>query len=336
MNATLEQWKNLFHAAEQFKQAACWKWMDNSHLFGVEDPVSKEIGYCCIMGNGGEMYGIAVYRGTRGLDSYIEAASGGDSDDIPFTQDCLMLSFDSRDDLHPEEYKRIKELGLKFRGAHAWPTFRIYEPGYYPWPIEDWEHVQFLTHALQQAIEVSRDYRSDPDALHEPEDERILTRVSAEDGANLVWSDQWLTPKPEKNESKPEFKINELRLAKIRKSLEGITEAWVMDCFYMPFPVKEDGRPYFPMMFLLADRNSGQILHFHLFDGTAVTEEIAEQFLNLIEQVKVIPKEILIIRESAVEYLGAILDTLNIEVYVVEHEPLLEEIKNGLIGSFHQ
>ena len=149
MEATLKQWQALYKAAEEFKQAACWKWMDNSHIFGVENPFSKEIGYCCIMGNGGEMYGIAVYLGTRGFDSLMEMAKGEATDEMMFIQDCLMLSFDSRGDLHPQEYKQIKELGLTFRGANAWPTFRVYEPGYYPWPIEKQEHVLFLTLALQ-------------------------------------------------------------------------------------------------------------------------------------------------------------------------------------------
>jgi len=37
--------------------------------------------------------------------------------------------FEDRDGLDKQDREVIKKLGLKFRGAHAWPMFCSYRPG---------------------------------------------------------------------------------------------------------------------------------------------------------------------------------------------------------------
>ncbi|OAS21351.1 DUF7309 domain-containing protein [Paenibacillus oryzisoli] len=142
MSPTAEQWQGLYEAAAAFKKAECWNYFENVHVFGVENPLNGDIGYCCIMGNGGELYGLAVYFG---LETLLGMLSGEEDIDPMFSQHCLMLLFDSRDELYPSELKQIKELGLKFRGANAWPTFRLYEPGFVPWPIQNEGDLTFLS-----------------------------------------------------------------------------------------------------------------------------------------------------------------------------------------------
>ena len=47
---SLQEWKSLYKAAIEFKKLAPWSWMYDTDIFGVKDPVSGKIGYCCIMG----------------------------------------------------------------------------------------------------------------------------------------------------------------------------------------------------------------------------------------------------------------------------------------------
>src|SRR6478735_5216484 len=93
---TKQQWKELYEAAERYKEAGIWRWLSNGHLFGVRDPASGEIGYCCVFGNGGEMFGLAVYMGTEGLRTIVDMLAGELDEDPIFSQHCLLFSLDDR------------------------------------------------------------------------------------------------------------------------------------------------------------------------------------------------------------------------------------------------
>ncbi|NOV01439.1 DUF7309 domain-containing protein [Paenibacillus planticolens] len=332
---SMEQWTNLYEAAAAFKRAACWEHLSNGHIFGVQNPLNGEIGYCCVMGGGGDLYGLAVYLGTEGLETLMSMFEGDSNQDPMFTQHCLMLSFDNRTELLPAEYKQIKELGLKFRGANAWPTFRLYEPGFLPWPIENQEHVLFLTLALQQAVEVAEAYKHNPDALLEGANNTFLTRVSTGEQLNLTWSDEWIEPMPIEvvmaNTADP---IDELRVAKVKKSLKKIVAIWEIDCFYMPMPIDEGERPYYPMMILIVDHESGQILHFGLAEKSEVPKKMAERLFEILDKMQVIPKGIWVCNENVANYLRQLLHAFEIEAHMILELPALEEAKEGIMDHF--
>jgi len=47
---TIIEWKNLFAAGKRFKQHEYWKYMWDADVFGVKNPETGKIGYCCVMG----------------------------------------------------------------------------------------------------------------------------------------------------------------------------------------------------------------------------------------------------------------------------------------------
>src|SRR3990170_4674903 len=154
---SVQEWRELYDAAIDFKQAKCWDWMWDSDLFGVQDPERGEVGYCCVMGRAGEHFALAVYLGTEGLESYhkIQRNDGSLSDfDAILLQKCLMASFEDRKLLTNRDFEAIKVLGLKFKGHNSWPLFRSYVPGYFPWHLNR-EEAKFLTVALRQAVDVA-------------------------------------------------------------------------------------------------------------------------------------------------------------------------------------
>ncbi|MFK7697744.1 hypothetical protein ACI5FR_33620, partial [Paenibacillus sp. HJGM_3] len=222
MQPTTAQWSDLYNAATEFKQAASWKWMRDIHLFGVKHPDYPLVGYCSVLGRAGEMFGLAVYLGSAGLRTLLDMMSGRLTEDPFYLQHCLMLSFDDREDLHPMERARIKELGLKFRGKQAWPSFRLHEPGFYPWPLQKAEEAVFLTAAIEQAIEVAQAAKGDPDTYLAWGDNGFLTRVGTrEPDGRLSWRTEWLEPEEAAVEAAglPSASaapaVDELRLAKL-------------------------------------------------------------------------------------------------------------------------
>ncbi|TDG00532.1 DUF7309 domain-containing protein [Paenibacillus piri] len=336
MEPSVTQWKHLYEAAAGFKRAGCWDWMTSGHLFGVANPANGEIGYCSIMGNGGEMFGMAVYLGTEGLETFVGMLTDSLGEDPLYAQYCLMLSFDDRKELYPQELKQIKELGLSFRGAKSWPTFRFYEPGFLPMPLASGEQVDFLTLALQQALEVARSYRDDPDALLEGEGESILTRTALPSAGGLDWASEWLEPKPVEESSIPTAEpVDELRLAKIKRKLQGRAGVWEIDCFYLPMPIKEKGeRPYYPMACLIVDQGTGQILSFEFIEKSEIANKTAALFLNVVEQIGVLPDEIWAVNERVFMYMSQMLHAFDLQAFMTLELPALQEAKEGMIQYF--
>ena len=54
-NTSLEEWVKLFKITERFKEVSPWQWIANEDIFAVVNPQNGEIGYCSILGNGGQL-----------------------------------------------------------------------------------------------------------------------------------------------------------------------------------------------------------------------------------------------------------------------------------------
>lgn len=133
---TLDELKTLYDAAIEFRKIEPWKWVKETDIFGVQNPKTNEVGYCCIMGEMGEVLAMAVYNGTEGLNGYQQIRKGQVKPEDPDSlhiQDCLIVSFENKGFVEKEDIQLINKLGYKFRGRNACPMFRSYKPGYFPW-----------------------------------------------------------------------------------------------------------------------------------------------------------------------------------------------------------
>ena len=72
-------------------------------------------------------------------------------DNLLEIQDCLMASFEDWEEIEPKDREVMKALGLKFRGRNAWPLFRSFLPGTFPWYLTAAE-ARYLTICLGQAL----------------------------------------------------------------------------------------------------------------------------------------------------------------------------------------
>ncbi len=84
------------------KRLQPWRWMSDIDMFAVVDPVSEETGYCCVLGEAGQTYGLAVYMGDEGFRTLIDIFQGN-REIYPHQQRSLLLSFNNRSDLTKED-----------------------------------------------------------------------------------------------------------------------------------------------------------------------------------------------------------------------------------------
>jgi hypothetical protein len=334
---SIQEWRNLYDAAIEFKKMECWNWMWDSDIFGVQNPISGEIGYCCVMGRAGEHFALAVYLGTEGLEGYLKIQSGEiplSSTDVLHLQNCLMASFEDRKFLQKKDLQVIKTLGLEFRGRNSWPLFRSYRPGYYPWYLSS-DEAKYLTLALRQTIDVSLRFKNDPEMFNPPTENQYLVWVPEEEKDGLRWGDEWLQPRPLEEAKIVAQPLDENQLERINRTITQRQGIWEIDSFYSPEAVKEkEERPYFPLVILWIEHHSGLILNCHLAKLTEGVSNIPEQFLKLAENIKSLPQEILVKKEETFELLEPITCKLGIKLRSVKRLIAIEEAQNSMFEFF--
>ncbi|HSJ58811.1 MAG TPA: hypothetical protein VLC95_16620 [Anaerolineae bacterium] len=251
-----QEWQHLYEAAVAFKKAAPWEWMEEDELFGVRNPETGEIGWASVMGQAGEHRALAIYLGAAGLHGFWTIHEGGEMLDptVLFEVPQLQASFEDREILTDRDRQVIKSLGLKFRGRMEWPLFRSYVPGYAPWHVMA-EEARFVAIALEQALDVARRLKENPELL-EPEEDEYLVRVQAGEG----WVDEWIEPEPFGPQAIR--RVDEARLAAVRAELPLQKSSLQVDLFMMTATIQEkrDDRPLLPYNLLVVDSQSGMIL----------------------------------------------------------------------------
>jgi len=334
---SLQEWKALYEAALEFKELAPWNWMHDTDFFGVKDPVSGEIGYCCIMGAAGEYYALGLYLGSEGLYGLSSILSGEFSefkDEALYIQNCLMASFEDRKSLQKQDLQQIKALGLTFRGRSSWPLFRNYLPGFVPWYLTG-DEARFLTVALQQAIDVSLRFKKDPWLLDHPSNDHYFVRVPDNQGENIIWKDEWLEPSPFKMEDTPVIPVEETTLHRLKKAGLQRRGIWEIDFFYVPAIVREKGeRPYYPYMSLMVDHDSTFILNFQIEKEADCKSTFAVKFADFIGRMKVMPEELLVKHYDVYRIMEPLSAELGIEIYMVDSLPALEYVKESMKEFF--
>ena len=333
---TLDEWRELYVAAEEFRNLEPWTWMSDADLFAVQDPRSREVGYCCVLGALEEVFALCVYRGAEGLAGYGEMQSwetDAHIEDLPFTQKCLMASFEDRERLHKEDRDIIKKLGLKFRGRDSWPLFRSHLPGYFPWFVTR-DEALFLTAALRQATDVAKRFNENDELLTPPEEDLVFARIPAAEGKVETWRDDWVRPEPFDRE-KPEFPpVDTQRLDRILRNSSRSPTAWEVHFFFFPAPVREGGRPFFPMMLLVMDHEKGVGLDTWLVPSWEFFAVCRGRFLDFLERVQALPSRILVCRQETASMLEPIAAALRIKIRLVKTLRQTRAFRDAMASRF--
>jgi len=333
---TLEEWKELYELAIKFKEAAPWEWMYDTDVFGVLNPETEDIGYCTVMGNNKEFYGMAIYQGPEGF-AILDKIARGDfrQEDAKYMQKCLMLSFDKRNYIEKEEMEIIKQIGVRFDNRNFWPQFRDYSPGYYPWHIDRKQAAYFMI-IIEQALEIFSKVKDNKDKYMAGVPYRILARIPKKNGTKIVWTDEYIVPKiMEKKITIPALsEKHEIISRKIKKEIDIDPEmTWEADDFFSPDPVKDDDediRPFFPRLLFFVEQRSGAVMSIGLSESAIdiITTKFRQSFLDGILKHGAFPKKLNIRNEKLAEILRPIAKILDITIVITDKMAMFDEAKN--------
>ncbi|GGA05796.1 hypothetical protein GCM10008018_59660 [Paenibacillus marchantiophytorum] len=345
LQATKEEWQQLFEVTNQFKKQAPWNWMEDDDYFLITDPESSELGCCVVFGAGKFSYGLNVYTGPNGR-LFLQELSGvtdylsDDRLELARSMCAVTVSFENRDRMHKDDLQIIRDLGYKFRGAHAWPQFRSFEPGFLP-ALPNGREVRFLIAALEQTMLVADRFREnhelyfEHDQTDEGTGEKRLHRIPKATNSGVTWSDTWLPWLEEGEFLTPYVYPNELQLRQLGKSLKTSTEIWHSDFQYISHAFGEKGeRGSYPRLSLWMSASTGLILTSELSDNPDFAQNFVEQLLNLIKTSGYKPKSIYVRSNKAFFALNESADKLGITVKLNFNLPELhmafDEIEDSL------
>jgi len=320
-------WKRLFDAALVFKALAPWQWMYDADAFGVKNPETGEIGTCAVLGRAGEVFGISVYLGSEGLTVF-EATLNGEivpgEEDVLFRMKALTLYYDDRSELDPRDLKRIKDLGYKFRGRNAWPKFRNYLPGFFPWYFSAAD-ARFMTLALEQAVEVAGRFKENPTLLEPSTRDQYLVRVAEKTGVGLTWRDEWDRPEPsERAEPAPE-PLDDARVEALKRDAprrKGMI--WEFDVRLVPTPILEGERPYYPRVILCLDQKSQMVLGTKMIGPPADAAAIGDGLMEVMERLGAAPIRMWVKRWEVLVAVAPLAERLGIEIALEKKLPTLD------------
>ena len=262
----LELWRELYQAAARLQLLAPWQWMDDTHIFGITNEHGVRL--VTVLGNMGEVFGLASYRGSAGANFLLRLLRGEfapESPDIGFYQDALLVDFVPRKDLRKEARAIIQQLDFQppVRKPKLFPEFQSHKPGYVPWFIDEAE-ARILLDDLRKAVPFAELLRANP-AIYDSRQENEFPFFPAAISEPLTLDQfEWHTIVAAPPPADPPVDTDAFDLAPILALPQPAQSVWELTAFYAHMPIGEPPRPYFPKTALGVDAVTGMILAFQL------------------------------------------------------------------------
>jgi hypothetical protein len=312
-----DEWRRAFRLAEEIRVIEPWEFMEETDIFGVEDPVSGTMGFVSVMGMLGELFAVALYEGATALYDFF-AAQDANLNAYPervLEAQQLQLSFENRDMLDRRDRELIKRMGLQLRGPQGWPMFRSYRAGFVP-SLIDQDELRFLSIALEQCLDVFPRFEADPSLLDESEDMTFLVRVPKRRGDQII----------------PIVEYDDL--FEECRGLKKSDEAFELDFFWLATPIQEGPRPFYPYVLLLVGVDSGKVLGLrmlHVEDSfEAMWGKLPRSLLEIFLDIRRVPHTVHV-RSSRLAFLiEPLSEQVPFTITPADELPVLDDAKESL------
>lgn len=325
----------LFSKIKELYDMKIWEFLSEYHLIGLGLPGRKDPFYISTIGMDQDEYGFFIFKNNNSLallnDWLIDAEQVSRQS---LGQDMLMIAFEDREDLTKEDYKRVKESQITFRGRKAWPIILDFTSGYTVETADEAEEMRQLTFVLDKFSDTVSDFIKN--SRHESKVTKLATkafiRTYYEDG-RYVEAFEELPYGIEKGMAElaysqiPNYieKMNILRIKKLSQS----TEDWEIAVEVIPQPIQDDftERPYYVFTYIIVSAKEEEIVSIDI--APLINPEFIQQLFieaSLREQAR--PKNVTVggnYSKWLHAYLEKLLFDLDIELHHEEGVSYAEE-----------
>lgn len=329
--ASLEQWKVLYEVATRIKELKPWEKFWDMDLIGIKNGAEEDTVFYSILGRGGECYGIAVYEGYEGLNSFMmltmQQSMNLKSEYAMFNQKNLTCYWGNRDELADKQRKIIKDLGYSYRGKNQWLYFLSFEPGYYPYNLDESEVLRMSTYL--QDLELALSHYNETNIRVDFEAGNMFQFSFGKDKKTWNFGE---APLPFTSfQFKNLIITDDELLADLKKvpKCNGVLEADV-SILRASVSDKKYDRPANPALSVLGDANTGSIIKFEMLgpDDDPIVM-LAEILIGFIFQYGA-PKEIRVSNVIVEAGLEQICDICGIKLRRVKRLQGLDEFMLGM------
>ncbi len=317
-------WRRLYEIAEQVRRLAPWQWLDETHIFGVEDPRTGKVGYISVQGAYDDEAGVFLYLDEEGWTAYwalmeFIATAGTIPEEMAFSIPMLAVTWGRKEELTEQELQLLEELNLTPAEEMAWPLFRSFLPGWSPWYLTEQE-AEFLAMALQQLLVLApmlRDNQGDL-LLSRLSEGHVLVRTSKNLSSPENWVSEW-RPIPQERTTPYHIRIPGQTLDEYRQMLPNREEIQ-LDFFMLPTAIEEEPgkRPYIPYVLLVVDKDKEELLDARIFNARegvrAMFERIPGEVLKVLREHQVRPTRLHVRTERLDALMRRLAQELTMEV----------------------
>jgi hypothetical protein len=328
-NAPYAAWRELVKAADSFYAERPWEILTEETIFGVLDPESGQTLYCTILGQLGEVYGMAVYPGPGGWRSHLKTRDPEYKGVEPLFYLCaLLISFENKRELSKQDRRMLKNMGRSYRGRR-WPQFRSYRPGYMEELPGKMERFQ-MTLALQGAAVMLQWQRQGKAPQAGPG--RFPLLCYDPEAGKWSWRGGEFDSPTHPSPSAPA--LDEIRLQNIKRKA-GRDGVWEGSVYQLPMLTgQKKGPDYFPCMGIWADHHSGYVFSQELTSPEHIGSALIESLFQAMEAMGRIPEVIRVDRDCYRNMLSKMGDLLGIRVELAERLPALQDVIKTMQTQF--
>lgn len=335
----------MLEAALRFRSAKPWELIDDSMIFAVRLS-DGETGYCCVMGNGGEHYGISMYKGRNGFGTYLTTISGiYNNPFLSFTNyRCINCDFENATDLRLDKAEKelIKKVaqqsGLKISRPKGYPEIIKYDKGHLYTTLDEQSEKDIVT-CLKAGIEVNNILRKTPSAEWEsmslspmrgypsPNGGTTIPYLIPHEDGNYTWETTETPPLEEEEDPEIEFNNNELIA-----DLKALKKVGIYCCRLtsIPMPITTDYGMYYPQVLIVVRKMDGFMIP--VMNDSDSISEFPESFGDTLINLGTIPATIEVSDAETKNLLADFCKKSDIRLSTVSSMPMIDEALDAILS----